>query len=273
MRPVARFLPCWRSIGSRAASCSACLVRPDDDVVAVANWRATGPPRRAGRTSSRLTIAIEHRLAPFRRARAPFRPSVGSSRICGKVAAHLPGAEERSPVDVGHAARARHVVDHRADPASRRGRSVAVPAAVEARWRAPRSIGRSSVAGLLRDRPRASFPDPARDVRQGRRRPRSLRQQVRHHADRLGGVLHMQHPMLVFRRDLQRGVLLRGRGPADQQRQGRSPAASSRRPRRPCGRATGVMRPERPMMSAFSSFARSRGCPRSGTITPRSTTS
>ena len=186
----------------------------------------------------------------------------------GKAPAHLPCVEERTPVDILAQRLDRHVVDHRQTRRLRGGRAILGPAAVKGIGARGLDRCRRAVAGL--GRTLAHLVLPVQHVGEIVR-ARGFRQQFRHHAHGLGGVIDMDHAMLVFRRDLQRGVLFRGGRPADQQRQSKpcrfiSAATSTIRS------SDGVISPESPMISAFSSFARAR-ISSVGTITPMSTTS
>ena len=131
------------------------------------------------------------------------------------AALQLPRVEEERPVDERHQIGQRHL--HLAPSEERRHRHVGLRP-VDLQAIRPRGGQRQQGLGLTAAVLRAQrLPGPRASPR--RSRPRSVgAQQLRHDFHGAAGIEHVRHRPAVFRRDLDRGVLLARRRAADEQR-------------------------------------------------------
>ena len=258
-----RFFTCWRRKGRRVSSLPA-------------RTRTSSPSRRQ---RHRPTVPrarqpmlgddpVEHRL---RRRRTGAR-AFADHRVLedrGIIAGQLPGAEEGRPVDrVAQVARAA-IRRSCAGRAARGGG--ALPSGSKAKALARASSSVASSFWPLSARVSRIVVIILRGLRDERLALR-VGDQRRGDADRAAGVEDVDHRAFIGRVDAQRGVDLAGRRAADQQRQRRASRAASRSATVTISSSEGVIRPERPIMSALFSLAALRmSC--QGTITPRSITS
>ena len=241
-----RFFTCWR----RKGSAGPVVAGEDEDVVALAPAapQADGAARRDPALGDDL---VEHRLGIVEQAARAF----ADDRIVedrGIIAGQLPGAEEGRPVDRrlrGRAAAIRRT-------GAGRDAAAAAPCRTDRRrrrWRAPRRASRARSGRCARARlaERLIIVGGLRDQRLAL----GVGDQRRGDADRAAGVEDVDHRAFIGRVDAERGVRLAGGRAADQQRQSSCRARCISPATVTISSSDGVIRPDRPIMSALFSFA------------------
>ena len=133
-----------------------------------------------------------------------------------------------------------------------------------------RASARLASSSARPDRRRAAPGSPSRSARRSARRAAACHDQGRGDADRAAGVEDMDHRPGIGRRDAQGRMRLAGRRAADQQRQSCMPSRCISPATVTISSSDGVIRPDRPIMSALVVRGGQDVC--DGT-TPRSRTS